>query len=314
MFAMAARWHFLGDFGCGRVLAGRALMGLLAVFQTSLSGISLAETGLEVGANNLANLNTAGFKASRVVPATQTPRTQSLGSPANGRDGGTNPVQVGRGVQVGAIDVDHTQGAIELSANSAHVALAGQGMFVLQARDGGRVYTRDGRFSVGADDELVAADGSIVLGFAVGDEGELDTTQLRPLRIRIGTAVGTPMGTAYLRDFSIATNGRIRGRYADGQWRDLGQIRLARFANYGGLGQRGANQYAEGFASGGAVYANPGEGAMASLVPGAIERSNTDVGRELVNSLLWDLQFRANVAVASTAGSLVEELLALRRA
>jgi flagellar hook protein FlgE len=289
-------------------------MGLFAVFQTSLSGISLAETGIEVSANNLANLSTAGFKASRVVPATQTPRTQSLGSPASGRDSGINPVQVGRGVQVGAIDVDPTQGAIELSTNPAHVALAGQGMFVLQARDGGRTYTRDGRFSIGADDELVAADGSSVLGYAVGEDGELDTTELRPLRIRLGSAVDTPVGTAYLRDFSIGANGRIRGRYSDGQWRDLGQIRLARFANYGGLEQRGGNQYAEGFASGGAAYANPGEGAMASLVPGAIERSNTDAGRELVNSLLWDVQFRANVAVAHTAGSLTEELLSLRRA
>jgi flagellar hook protein FlgE len=289
-------------------------MGLFAVFQTSLSGISLAETGIEVSANNLANLSTAGFKASRVVPATQTPRTQSLGSPASGQDSGINPVQVGRGVQVGAIDVDPTQGAIELSTNPAHVALAGPGMFVLQARDGGRVYTRDGRFSIGADDELVAADGSSVLGYAVGEDGELDTTELRPLRIRLGSAVDTPVGTAYLRDFSIGANGRIRGRYSDGQWRDLGQIRLARFANYGGLEQRGGNQYAEGLASAGAAYANPGEGAMASLVPGAIERSNTDVGRELVNSLLWDVQFRANVAVASTAGSLVEELLSLRRA
>jgi flagellar hook protein FlgE len=289
-------------------------MGLFAVFQTSLSGMALAETALDVGANNVANANTPGFKASRIAAAAQTPQTQSLGSAPTSSSGGANPLQVGRGVQVAAIEVDHSQGTIELSANPAHLALNGQGMFILQARDGTRTYSRDGRFSLNAEDELVAADGSSVLGYAVGDNGELDTTQLRTLRIKRGSLVATQTGSASLRDYTVTTTGRIKGRYSDGQWRDLGQLRLARFANPRGLEQRAENRYAEGPASGAALESDPGESAAATIVPGAIERSNTDIGRELVSSLVWDMHFRANVAVSNSASSLLGELLSLRRA
>lgn len=289
-------------------------MGLFAVLQTSLSGISLAETALDVGANNLANLSTPGFKASRVVAATQTPQTQSRGSGPTGPEGGTNPVQVGLGAYVAAIEVDASQGAIELTGDPAQLALQGQGLFILQGRDGGRTYTRDGRFALNADDELVAGDGSSVLGFGVGADGEIDTTQLRPLKIKLGSFIATPAGSASLLGYSVTPTGRIKGRYSDGQWRNLGQLRLVRFPNPAGLEQRGGNRYVEGPASGAALETDPGGVAAATILPGAIERSNTDVGRELVNSLLWDMHFRANVAVSTTAGSLLGELLSLRRA
>ncbi len=275
--------------------------------QTALSGVSLAETMLGATANNLANALTPGFKASRVVPAAQPYQTLSAGAGPTASSGGRNPVQLGRGVQPAAISIDTSQGTIALDDDPLSLAIEGDALFVLEGPPGERLYTRDGRFSLNADRELVTADGHRVLGRMAG------SGQLGPVRIPARMSVQNPDGSvAEMTGFSIDADGAIRGRFTDGRLRDLGSLALARFPNRQGLQQGGDNLLAAGPNSGLAVEVEPGE-AGATLVSGATELSNTDIGANLVELTKASILFSASIDVLKTEEDQLAELLGLSR-
>jgi flagellar hook protein FlgE len=116
-----------------------------------------------------------------------------------------------------------------------------------------------------------------------------------------------------LSTFSIGEDGVIRGAFSNGISRTLGQLRLVRFANPAGLEQRGQNLFATGANSGLPVEGNPGENGIASLVAGAVELSNTDIGNNLIQLVLATTQYRGNTRVITASQQLLEELLNLRR-
>ena len=105
-------------------------MGLLSAFTTAQSGLSAAETKIDVVGNILANDQTVAFKESDVVFANQFLRTFNLGTAPTATNGGTNPMQTGLGVQVAEITPDFTQGTIELSGNASDLAIQGDGFFI----------------------------------------------------------------------------------------------------------------------------------------------------------------------------------------
>ena len=100
-------------------------MGLQSAMTTALTGLQAAETTIDVVGNNVANSSTVGFKESSAVFATQFLQTQSIGSAPSDTQGGTNPRQVGLGVNVASITPDFTQGTIEISSNPLDVAIQG---------------------------------------------------------------------------------------------------------------------------------------------------------------------------------------------
>src|SRR6266850_350757 len=180
-------------------------MGLSTVMNTALSGMSAAATLVEVTADNLANSETRGFKAGTVRLATLSPQTESFGAPATGGSAGANPIQIGRGVQVSGTDRDFSQGPIVTSDQPALLALDGEGLFILQGSDGGRRYTRDGQFRLNSDEELVTTDGDRVLGFGIDAQGNIDRTQLMPLKIRLGSSAPSASGgVSILRSYAVS--------------------------------------------------------------------------------------------------------------
>jgi flagellar hook protein FlgE len=122
---------------------------------------------------------------------------------------------------------------------------------------------------------------------------------------------GSPPGT--LTSFLIGEDGVIRGVFTSGVTRDLGLIRLARFANPQGLVQRGENMYSLGLNSGLPIEGNPDTNGLGSIIGGAVELSNTDIGKSLIDLVFATTQYRANARVISTAQQLLDELLNLRR-
>lgn len=289
-------------------------MGLGSVTQTAVSGVSAAQMAVQVIANNLANSQTVGFKASRPSFATQPAQTVSLGAAPSGANGGTNPIQIGTGVRTAAISVNFAQGTIAVTSEPLSLALQGDGLFILEGPSGGQLYTRDGRFSLNAAGELVSSGGRQVLGHGVDGSFRLRTDRLRPLRIPPGMQARAADGSAAtLTGFSINADGRIVGEFSDGQTRHLGQIRLARFANPSGLTQQGGNTLAAGPNSGPPVEGSPGRSGAAEIVAGATELSNTDIGQELVGLFQASVAFRASVAVIGTADAMLDELMNLRR-
>jgi flagellar hook protein FlgE len=163
-------------------------MGLASALTTALTGMTAAETQIDVVGNNLANSQTVGFKASEAVFATQFLQTQSLGSAPTAGSGGTNPRQTGLGTRVAEITPDFTQGTIELSSNTSDLAIQGDGFFMVEGAQGERLYTRNGIFKTNADNELVNITGQRVLGFGVDSSFELQRTTLVPLTIPLGSA------------------------------------------------------------------------------------------------------------------------------
>lgn len=163
-------------------------MGLASALTTALTGMTAAETQVDVVGNNLANSQTVGFKASTSVFATQFLQTQSLGSAPTSGQGGTNPRQTGLGVRVAEITPDFTQGTIEVSSNTSDLAIQGDGFFIVEGSQGEQLYTRNGQFKTNSDNELVTTTGNRVLGFGVDDQFEIQTTTLTPITIPLGSA------------------------------------------------------------------------------------------------------------------------------
>jgi len=116
-----------------------------------------------------------------------------------------------------------------------------------------------------------------------------------------------------LNSYVVGEDGRIRGVFSNGVTRDLGQLVLARFANPVGLEQRGNNLYAQGINSGLPVQGAPGENGIGTVVGGALELSNTDMGQDLVDLVLASTHYRANSRVITATQQLFDELLSLRR-
>ncbi|MFO0791103.1 MAG: flagellar hook-basal body complex protein [Pirellulales bacterium] len=165
-------------------------MGLQSAMTTALTGLQAAETTIDVVGNNVANSNTVGFKESNVLFATQFYLTQAVGSAPNATSGGTNPRQIGLGVNVAEIAPDFTQGTIQVSANPLDLAIQGDGFFMVQGPGGGaqRYYTRNGQFKTNAVNELTTVGGDRVLGFGVNDEFTIDSQRIVPLTIPFGSS------------------------------------------------------------------------------------------------------------------------------
>ncbi|TWU50906.1 Flagellar hook protein FlgE [Rubripirellula tenax] len=162
-------------------------MGLTSALTTALTGLAAAEAQIDVIGNNLANSQTVGFKSSDVVFATQFLQTLALGAGPTANNGGTNPRQIGLGVQVAEIAANHNQGTIEISSSSSDLAIQGDGFFIVEGADKERLYTRNGIFKLNSDAELVNSTGQRLLGYGIDDQFRLQETSLVPLSVPLGT-------------------------------------------------------------------------------------------------------------------------------
>ena len=160
-------------------------MGLTSALNTSLNGLTLNETSIDVLGNNIANAGTTGFKSSRVLFTTQLSRTLSVGSRPTAESGGSNPRQVGLGATTAAISKDFTQGSVTASTSPSDLAIQGDGFFVLDGPTG-RVYSRSGNFHLNSQDLLTNPQGLLIQGYTVDDDFNLITTELSNINIPLG--------------------------------------------------------------------------------------------------------------------------------
>jgi len=130
--------------------------------------------------------------------------------------------------------------------------------------------------------------------------------------LAVTTQDGAPPGT--LNSFTVGNDGMIRGVFSNGVTQDLAQVVLAQFSNPAGLEQQGQNLYASGVNSGNVVLSNPGQNGAGSIVGGATELSNTDVGSNLVDLILASTMYRGNAQVVTTVQQLYQTLLTLNTA
>lgn len=154
---------------------------------TAVTGLKSFQTKLDVIANNIANVNTTGFRGGRVMFQDLFSQTLSGGSGPVGTLGSTNSQQVGLGVRIGSIDTDHSQGALTATGVSSDLAIQGNGFFILS--DGqNQMFTRDGSFAISTNGFLIdSATGLFVQGYAADANGVVNSnTVVGPLEIPLG--------------------------------------------------------------------------------------------------------------------------------
>jgi flagellar hook protein FlgE len=272
----------------------------------AISGLKQHQTMLDVTANDIANVNTLGFKANRVTFKDSLSQLQRGGAAQTPGQGGQNPAQVGLGVSLASIDTTMGGGALQTTGNVLDVAIQGEGWFRVglgtpPAVPGQFEYTRAGNFSRNDAGYLVTADGYYVVGRTVAGGG-------------VDTLINIP---ATATNVAIAQDGSVSYVPGGGGPRVVaGYISLAKFANEPGLQRASGNRWLESPASGGAVVGTPGiNGAdtFGVTVAGTIEMSNVDLATEFTDMITAQRGFQANSRVIGAADEMLTELVNMKR-
>jgi len=161
-------------------------MGLSNSFSTGLSGLAANSRNLDIIGNNIANVNTPGFKSSRAQFTAQFLQSLSAGSPPGGDSGGTNPKQIGLGTRLAGVQQNFTNGGIEATGINTNMAIEGDGFFVVE-QAGERLFTRDGQFSLNSENVLTGPTGARVQGFGVDGNFNIATGAVEDIQIPLGT-------------------------------------------------------------------------------------------------------------------------------
>jgi flagellar hook protein FlgE len=278
-----------------------------------VSGMKSHQMMMDVIGDNIANVNSSGFKGSRVVFQETLSQMMRDGSAAAPEAGATNPAQVGLGVKLNAIDSVITQGAVQSTGRPTDLAIQNAGYFPIQLADGTQAFTRSGSFSVDPQNHLVDPAGGILRGWPAADDGTVDA-EAEPALVTIPPTTDGSEDGAKLRSFSINPTGVITAVYTNGDVKAVGQIALATFDNPAGLVKAGDGRLRPGPASGQPVLSQPGgvQGA-GTLAAGALEMSNVDLAQEFTNMMIAQRGFQANSKIISTSDELLQELVNLKR-
>lgn len=165
---------------------------MLQAMFNGVSAIQATQQDMDVIGNNIANVETTGFKGSSVNFADQLSQTLAGGSAGNGSVGGTNPMQIGLGTRVGSINQDVQQGTLTATSSPTDMAIQGNGYFMISDPSGSMDYTRDGHFAIDSNGNLVDANtGQFVLGWSADNAGVINNSQTigttNHLQVPIGT-------------------------------------------------------------------------------------------------------------------------------
>ncbi|EMR14295.1 flagellar basal-body rod protein FlgG [Methylophaga lonarensis MPL] len=246
------------------------------------TGLDAQQTRMSVISNNLANVNTTGFKQDRAVfedllyqtirqPGAQSTTDTELPS----------GLMVGTGVRTVATQKLHTQGNIIQTQNALDIAIQGRGFFQILMPDGDLAYTRDGSFQLNSDGEVVMSNGYLLEPGLVIPEDALSIT------------IGVD-GTV-----SVTQPGQNEPVI-------IGEIELADFVNPAGLQPVGENLFKESGASGPAIVGIPGLDGIGTVVGGALETSNVNVVTELINMIETQRAYEMNSKAISTADQMLQ--------
>ncbi|TSI11403.1 flagellar basal body rod protein FlgG [Lysinibacillus sp. BW-2-10] len=322
---------------------------MLRSMYSGISGLKNHQTKLDVIGNNISNVNTYGFKKSRVVFKDLVSQSISGASGATQSTGGVNPKQVGLGSQMAAIDVIHGTGSLQTTARTLDLAIDGDGFFMVgdstKAPDattgvipadsgfGNLSYTRAGNFYMDANGYLVNSDGKYLVGVANKDlYDKVDAAAASKAdadKATATTAIGTDNlfknGTLTVtgdspikiptnaQSMSIGQDGTVTYVDVNGKLQFAGQLLLAKFPNTGGLEKSGNNYYQPTTNSGNPTIQTATQSGIGSIQSGFLEMSNVDLSEEFTEMIVAQRGFQANSRIITTSDSILEELVNLKR-
>ena len=278
---------------------------------SGISGLRVNQTMLDVTGNNIANANTIGFKSSSTVFQDTLSQMLTGASGANAARGGTNPTQVGLGVQLAATQTNFTQGSTQTTGRATDLMIQGDGMFVVR-KNGEQLYTRAGSFTFDETGGLVTPTGNRVQGYLLDGNGD-PTGGLIDVTLDTANAVPPVPGGVELVSYNIGSDGKLRGVFDDGVQREMAQMAVADFNNPMGLEKVGETSFRESANSGVPQLGVAGEGRRGTLVGGAVEMSNVDLAAEFTNLILAQRGFQASSRVITTSDEVLQDLVNIKR-
>jgi len=249
---------------------------------TSATGMQAQALNLDVISNNLANVNTAGFKKSRAEFQDLLYETLKPAGTSSSQDSQVpTGIQIGHGTRPSTVLKIFTPGNMENTNNELDLAIEGDGFFKIIQPNGETAYTRDGAFKLDRDGRIVNSD-----GFALEPEISIPTDAV---------------------SISVGMDGTVSVLQAgDPTPSEVGTIELARFVNPAGLISTGRNLYTTSEASGDDMTGTPGEDGLGTLAQGFLEMSNVSVVDEMVNMITAQRAYETNSKSIQTADEMLQ--------
>ena len=256
---------------------------------TSATGMQAQELNIDVISNNLANVNTSGFKKSRAEFQDLLYESLRPAGAASSADT-TIPtgVQLGHGARPSAVQKMFSQGDFQNTDNELDWAIEGDGFFQIELPDGDTSYSRCGEFKLDADGRIVNADGFLLV-----------------------PQLTVPTDTVSI---TVGMDGTVSVIEADDPIpREIGTIQLARFVNPAGLRSLGKNLFVPTLGSGDEIIGTPGQDGFGTIAQGFLERSNVSVVDEMVNMITAQRAYETNSKVIQTADDMLQMANNLKR-
>ena len=299
---------------------------------SGISGLRNHQTRMDVIGNNIANVNTTGYKTSRVIFQDIFSQTSRGGMANTGISGGTNPVQIGLGIKLSSIDVLHTPAPFARTDNAFDMMVDGDGFFIVDSPNG-YFYTRAGNFKTDDEGWLTTSDGYYVMGYTGAltyvegvpgnpDDGtvaippsvtvdDIDYDSLSRIRLRV-PADDPAEEDIELQGFAVGDDGSV-SVIIDNEKVTIAKIAVAMFSNPGGLEKAGNSMYRATAPSG---AAQPGPALIngaGKIIGGGLEMSNVDLATEFTDMIVTQRGFQANSRIITVSDTLLEELVNLKR-
>jgi flagellar hook protein FlgE len=280
----------------------------------AISGLEAHQTMLDVTANNLANVDTIGYKAQRTTFQDELSQTLAAPTGPNGFNGGSNAKQVGLGVEVGSIDNMMGAGSLQSTGNALDLAIQGDGFLQVGNGQPGTTspytsslpstvnYSRAGNLTLNSAGFLTTQSGQYVVGATAPSSSSSS----------VPTYLNVPPGST---NIAIGQNGALS--YTDenatnptfGQTVNAGYISLATFPNSAGLERDGGSQWSATASSGPATTGTPSVGGFGQTISGTLEMSNVDLATEFTNMITAERGYQANSKVITTADSMLQAVV-----
>ncbi|AAR36443.1 flagellar basal-body rod protein FlgG [Geobacter sulfurreducens] len=262
---------------------------MIRALWTAASGMQAQQTNIDVVANNLANVNTAGFKKSRAdFQDLMYQNLKTSGAPSTSSTQVPSGIQIGLGAKLAAVTKLFSEGNINQTGNELDIAIEGDGFFQIQMPDGTTTYSRAGSFKRDDQGRVVTSDGYPMLpelvvpsnatSISVGNDGTVSVTQ-----------AGQTSPT------------------------NIGNIQLATFSNPSGLTALGRNLFQESDSSGTPTTGTPGQNGIGTLAQGFLEMSNVSVMEEMVNMIVGQRAYEVNSKAVQAADEMLQQANNLRR-
>ena len=261
---------------------------MISSLWTAATGMNSQQTNIDVISNNLANVNTSGFKKAKInfadliytnMRQPGTPNAQGAEIPTG--------TEMGHGVKVNSTQKLFSQGNIVNTNNDLDMAVEGEGFFRVERPDGSFAYTKDGSFKLDSNGQVVTSDG-----------------------YRLSPQVNVPQGA---KEITITSDGAVSITNSADQTETVGQIELYNFSNPAGLSSEGRNLYAVTAASGEAVAGTPGQEGFGTVLQGFLEMSNVKVVEEMVNMIAAQRAYETNSKSIQASDEMLQTANQLKR-